>query len=46
MGIFARMIDGLATGKAEPQTIMSDETYLKGYRTASSLRFERMIQAA
>ncbi|WP_408887290.1 IS5 family transposase [Komagataeibacter oboediens] len=38
MGIFARMMDGLAAGKAEPQTIMIDATYLKAHRTASSLR--------
>jgi len=37
MGVFARMMDGLSAGKAEPQTIMIDATYLKADRTASSL---------
>lgn len=46
MGIFARMMDGLAAGKAEPQTIMIDATYLKAHRTDSSLRLKRGIQAA
>ncbi|WP_141914869.1 IS5 family transposase [Zymomonas mobilis] len=41
MGIFIRMMEGLATGKAEPQTIMIDATYLKAHRTASSLRFKK-----
>ncbi|MFT9026599.1 IS5 family transposase [Acetobacter indonesiensis] len=41
MGIFIRMMDGLAAGKAEPQTIMIDATYLKAHRTASSLRFKK-----
>jgi len=35
MGIFARMMDGLAARKAEPQSIMIDATYLKAHRTAS-----------
>ncbi|MFT8523397.1 MAG: IS5 family transposase [Gluconobacter cerinus] len=37
MGIFIRMMEGLTTGKADPQTIMIDATYLKAHRTASSL---------
>ncbi|WP_148268543.1 IS5 family transposase [Komagataeibacter medellinensis] len=41
MGIFMRMMDGLSTAKAEPQTIMIDATYLKAHRTASSLRFKK-----
>ena len=41
MGIFMRMMDGLSAGKAEPQTIMIDATYLKAHRTASSLRLKR-----
>ncbi|WP_415518859.1 MULTISPECIES: IS5 family transposase [Gluconobacter] len=36
MGIFIRMMEGLTTGKADPQTIMIDATYLKAHRTASS----------
>ncbi|WP_241503296.1 IS5 family transposase [Komagataeibacter melaceti] len=38
MGIFIRIMEGLTTGRAEPQTIMIDATYLKAHRTASSLR--------
>ncbi len=45
MGIFSRMMDGLAAGRAEPQTIMI-ATYLKAHRTASSLRLKKGIQAA
>lgn len=41
MGIFIRMMEGLATGKAEPQTIMIDATYLKAHRPASSLRLKK-----
>ncbi|AQS90433.1 transposase [Gluconobacter albidus] len=44
MGIFARMMDGLATGEAEPQTIMLDVTYLKPHSTASSLPLKNGIQ--
>ncbi|BBC81771.1 transposase [Acetobacter orientalis] len=44
MGIFIRMMGGLATGKAEPQTIMIDATYLKAHRTASSLRLKKGAQ--
>lgn len=35
MGIFTRMMDGLAAGKAEPRTIMIDATCVKAHRTAS-----------
>ena len=45
MGIFIRIMEGLATGKAEPQTIMIDATYLKAHRTASSLRLKKGLQA-
>ncbi|OUJ12902.1 transposase [Acetobacter okinawensis] len=45
MGIFIRMMEGLATGKAEPQTIMIDATYLKAHRTASSLRLKKGARA-
>ena len=41
MGIFIRMMEGLATGKAEPQTIMIDATYLNAY--FSHLRQFRVI---
>jgi len=36
-GIFARIMVGLATERAEHNTIMIDATYLKAHRTASSL---------
>ena len=45
LGIFIRMMEGLATDKAEPQTIMIDATYLKARRTASSLRLKKGAQA-
>ena len=37
-GVFARMMDGLATEAATPKTVMIDATYLKAHRTATSLR--------
>ncbi len=38
-GVFLRMMEGLATPHAsERKTVMIDATYLKAYRTASSLR--------
>lgn len=46
MGICARMMDDLAAGKAEPQTIMTDATYLQAHRTASSVRLKKGIQVA
>ncbi|MBS1019203.1 hypothetical protein JK205_09705 [Gluconobacter cerinus] len=45
-GLFAWMTDGLAAGKAEPQTIMIDTIYLKAHRTASRLRLKKVIQGA
>ena len=36
-GVFARIMVGLAAESAEHRTIMSDATYLKAHRTASSL---------
>lgn len=39
------MMERLATGKAEPQTIMNNTTYLKAHRTASSLRLKKGLQA-
>ena len=36
-GIFAKMMMGLATDHGEEKTMMIDATYLKAYRTASSL---------
>jgi transposase len=37
MGVFARMMEGLASEAAVPKTVMIDATYLKAHRTASSL---------
>jgi transposase len=38
MGVFARIMEGLATKAAERKTVMIDAAYLKAHRTASSLR--------
>jgi transposase len=38
MGVFARIMAGLASEGTETKTIMIDATYLKAHRTASSLR--------
>lgn len=40
-GVFARMMEGLASEAAVPKTVMIDATYLKAHRTASSLRLKR-----
>jgi transposase len=37
MGVFARMMEGLASEGTEHKTIMIDATYLKAHCTASSL---------
>lgn len=34
MGVFVRMIKGLADAGAEPETLIIDATYLKAHRTA------------
>ena len=44
MGIFARMMDGLAAEKAESLTIMIDATYLKAHRTAACPAAKKGIQ--
>lgn len=36
-GIFARMMEGLASEAAVPKTVMIDATYLKAHRTVTSL---------
>ena len=41
MGVFARMMEGLAAASPEPKTIMIDATYLKAHRTATSLRSKK-----
>ncbi len=37
LGVFARMMEGLASERTEHKTIMIDASYLKAHRTASSL---------
>ncbi|SDL41876.1 hypothetical protein SAMN04487971_11075 [Paracoccus chinensis] len=41
MGVFARMMAGLAAVSPEPKTIMIDATYLEAHRTATSLRSKK-----
>ena len=41
MGVFARMMEGLAAEADKPRTVMIDATYLKAHRTASSLRAKK-----
>ncbi len=41
MGVFARMMEGLASKGTEQTTIMIDANYLKAHRTASSLRAKK-----
>lgn len=41
MGVFARMMDGLASEATTPKTVMIDATYLKAHRTASSLGLKK-----
>ena len=41
MGVFARMMEGLASKGTEQKTVMIDATYLKAHRTASSLRAKK-----
>ncbi len=40
MGVFTRIMSGLAGEAADEKTIMIDATYLKTHRTASSLRLK------
>ena len=41
MGVFARMMEGLAAEADAPRTVMIDATHLKAHRTASSLRSKK-----
>ena len=41
MGVFARIMEWLASEATVPKTVMIDATYLKAHRTASSLRSKR-----
>jgi transposase len=40
-GVFARMMEGLASEAVVPKTVMIDATYLKAHRTATSLRSKK-----
>ncbi len=40
-GVFARIMEGLASEAAEHKTVMIDATYLKAHRTASSLAVKK-----
>jgi transposase len=46
MGVFARMMAGLACEAADCKTIMIDATHLKAHRTASSLRLKKGARQA
>ncbi len=46
MGVFLCIMEGLAAANADPKTVMIDATYLKAYRTASSLRVKKGISGA
>jgi hypothetical protein len=37
IGVFARMMDGMATEAADPKTVIIDATHLKTFRAATSL---------
>jgi len=41
MGVFVRMMEGLAAVGTDPRTIMIDATDLKAHRTASSLAVKK-----
>ncbi len=41
MGVFARMMTGLAAEAEAPKTVIIVATYLKAHRTASSLRSKK-----
>jgi len=41
MGIFARIMEGLASEGGEEKVVMIGATYLKAHRTASSLRVKK-----
>lgn len=43
MGVFLRMMEGLAAEGAEPKRVVIDATYLKAHGTASSIRVEKGI---
>ena len=46
MGVFARMMEGLASEGTEHKTVMIDATDLQAHRTASSLRASEAAQTS
>jgi len=46
MGVFARIMMGLAEQAPDNKTILIDATYLKAHRTASSLRLKKGVMDA
>ena len=46
MGVFARIMTGLAADAPDNRTISIDATYLKAHRTASSLRLKKGVWQA
>jgi hypothetical protein len=41
MGVFGRVIEGLASESTEQKTVMIEATYLQAHRTASSLQAQK-----
>lgn len=41
LGVFARIMEGLASGGGKKKVVMIDATYLKTHRMASSLRVKK-----
>ena len=46
MGVFARIMSGLAAEAPDNKTISIDATYLKSHRTAPSLRAKKGVVGA
>ena len=46
MGVFARIMMGLAEQAPDNKTISIDATYLKAHRTASSLQLKKGVMDA
>ena len=44
MGVFARMLEGLAGREDTGGTLMTDATHLKAHRTAASLRLKKGVR--
>ena len=41
MGVFARMMEGLASEGGQEKVVMIDATYLKAHRTATSMAVKK-----